>query len=633
MLLLIHYLTIQHSSTPPTNTTFNKEQLDQIHAFETSASACKYSMCDSCKIVKLSMSTKMHGDFSLCKQCYDNKRKPTDFPHPVWIGDDNTMRFDIPRELEDLREGEKLLIQQVSPYVPLHHLQQGSYGSKGHVCSFPQDINHICNVLPRTPTDVSVVKVVKEFSNREGNTQCLTFRIRRNKVLEALRWLKKYNTEYHHIDICEDNFDWMHSPEQDLPHPQQEPQEFQQQESYVTYGENEQQSNAVPGTFGYIATPKNRNLPKAKDTTTTETLHSAYDSSNTSTSIDFPYVAQKAVNEYDKTSKLFCKAFPWLFPGGRGDFNDYSEVKETIDDWMRRLLYYQDGRFAADKMWAFFALNYSVRKKNMDSGAYFVNGFFDDGPQTLEELQDCIKEGDIGWINRLAYFSYHVKASPGYWRFKRSEVYSWINHHIQCGHGAPTLFITLSCAEYHWKDIKKLVEQRLAIAGKDYDCEDKKYIQLVNDYTLIVQEYFQQRVALWLKTIGKHLFGIQHHWLRYEFAPGRGQIHAHMLAITDHKHVFENSYKHKHDKEKQAEILATWATQTFGMTASVPDCDPDTFQPPHDQHPSTIHFIDIKNQDNDAMRCLVDLQYHKCNAKCMKKRKQRYVHEYLPTSM
>ena len=600
---------------------FNHEQLKQIQLFESKASACSYGKCDACKKVKLALATKTVNGSSLCKECKDNKRESNDFCHPTWVDEKGNLRFDIPDELLDLREGEKLLIQQVSPYVPLQHLQQGSYGSKGHVCSFPQDIQYVCNVLPRVPSNISVVKVIKEFTDSKSNdTQRLTFRIRRQKVLNALRWLKQFNSEYKDITIQEKNLNWMKMSEEDLPQPSQDPIECEGNDSYVDYPCNSTDNVPTTGTFGYISTPKNRNTPKAKDNQATKTLRCAYQSNNKSTSIDFPFVEQKAVNEYDKTSKLFCKAFPWLFPGGLGDFNDYSEVKETIDQWMKRLLYFQDGRFACDKMWAFFALNYAVRKKNSDSGAYFVNGFFDNGPQTIQELKESIQNGDIGWINRLAYFSYHVKGSPGYWRFKRSEVYSWINHHMQCGHGAPTLFITLSCAEYHWKDIKKLVKERLAIAGKDVDVDDTKYISIVNDYTLVVQEYFQQRVAIWLKTIGKHIFGIKHHWLRYEFAPGRGQIHAHMLAITDHTEVFQESYKHRHDKDTQAKILSDWASATFGMTASIPDTDEDDFEPPHTSHPSSIRFVDVKNVTNDAFKCLIDLQRHKCGPKCMKKR-------------
>jgi hypothetical protein len=35
--------------------------------------------------------------------------------------------------------------------------------------------------------------------------------------------------------------------------------------------------------------------------------------------------------------------------------------------------------------------------------------------------------------------------------------------------------------------------------------------------------------------VGHDVFDVKHYWLRYEFAPSRGQIHAHLLAIcSDH---------------------------------------------------------------------------------------------------
>ena len=115
------------------------------------------------------------------------------FSHPVWFkdGKHNSPQYNLPPELCGLSEGEKLLIQQVSPYVPLQHLQKGSFGSKGHVCSFPQDISEVCLVLPRLPTDIRVVNVVKEFRDKDNVPHKHTFRIRKQKVLDALAWLKQ----------------------------------------------------------------------------------------------------------------------------------------------------------------------------------------------------------------------------------------------------------------------------------------------------------------------------------------------------------------------------------------------------------------------------------------------------------
>jgi hypothetical protein len=96
--------------------------------------------------------------------------------------------------------------------------------------------------------------------------------------------------------------------------------------------------------------------------------------------------------------------------------------------------------------------------------------------------------------------------------------------------------MTLSCAEYFWPDLKKLLEKYIYLTEgvtvnlvSDID----KLHQALNDYTIIVQEFFQIRVDEFLKTIGLEIFGIKHYWARFEFAKSRGQIHLHLLGITD----------------------------------------------------------------------------------------------------
>ena len=150
-------------------------------------------------------------------------------------------------------------------------------------------------------------------------------------------------------------------------------------------------------------------------------------------------------------------------------------------------------------------------------------------------------------------------------------MYTWINHHIEVGHGLPTFFITLSCAEYMWPDIKRLIKDRFTVAGLDPPNLDKSFVQIVNDYTVIVQEYFQERVKLWLSTIGAKVFHIKYYWLRFKFAPSRGQIHAHMLAIHDKPEVMQPYYTNITDKKKQEVFLHKYMTEELGMTASFPE--------------------------------------------------------------
>ena len=143
-----------------------------------------------------------------------------------------------------------------------------------------------------------------------------------------------------------------------------------------------------------------------------------------------------------------------------------------------------------------------------------------------------------------------------------------------------------------------------------------RYVETVNDYTLIVQQLFQNRVRLWLKTIGKEIFGIEHYWVRYEFAPSRGQIHAHLLAITNH-HAMWNHYYQLEESQRPA-FLCQWMEQNFDMATSVPvrvqSLCKETLN-----HPAKQTFQD---SSLDGSNCLTCLQQHSCSKYCLRKRKR-----------
>jgi hypothetical protein len=71
----------------------------------------------------------------------------------------------------------------------------------------------------------------------------------------------------------------------------------------------------------------------------------------------WPHRSVKPINEYGE-DKIFCLTFPWLFPGEFGDVNEPRAMKLNPGEWAKNLLYYEDARFAKDKLWCFFTLNY-----------------------------------------------------------------------------------------------------------------------------------------------------------------------------------------------------------------------------------------------------------------------------------
>ncbi len=126
---------------------------------------------------------------------------------------------------------------------------------------------------------------------------------------------------------------------------------------------------------------------------------------------------------------------------------------------------YYDGRFATDKTWCFYALDFVTRRRNQDQGSFFIDGFNKEGPKSVSELQQELKNGNTAFLDKITYFNKRIRGSASYWRAKRAELYMWINHHAEQGNGLPTFFITLSCAEYHWPDIVQLLNERLTMAN------------------------------------------------------------------------------------------------------------------------------------------------------------------------
>ena len=494
--------------------------------------------------------------------------------------------------------------------------------------------------------DVSMLKVLRTIQTEIGNTSGTTvkaFRVRKKAVLLALKFLKKHNPQYYDIVIDMSSLDWIEGDEGIL-----DGQEIGEGDVSTFLDTTHQNSDMGPAprqavqprkegddiaAFGYIDTGAKAPLPE-RDQIINDSLQEVVDKSpvKKNITVDWPAVSSLPVSEYgDK--KIFALAFPWLFPGGIGDAKDYPG-KEP--EWGKHLLFYEDGRFAQDQVFCFFALNYIIRKRNSSSGKWFIDKFQGDCPDTLEELKESVEKGNTAFINKLTYYSKRIKGTSSYWFQKRSELYSWINHHAEVGNGAPLYFMTLSCAEYFWPDVINLIQERLKLANLDTsECHvgSPKLPRLVNDYAIVIQEYFQKRVEIWLQTVGKELFGIKHYWVRYEFAPGRGQIHAHLLAIPDKQTMKEICNAQSSSNHSQSggvdsfgEALAAWASAKFGLTASV-EAGFDDLEVDKTNTPVRIRFSDVENNKEsrvmDAQKLMKYCQEHECSEFCLRKSNEK----------
>ena len=616
------------------------EKAVSIMDFEDKCQDIKHNICEFCHSVGLDMKVDRKGRCVSCKS-YKNKEDILQQNMlPIWY-DNHVPQYHVPDVLECLTMAEKMMIQLVSPFIPLTHIKNGTLGISGHVCSFEQDVAGFVDTLPRTRDDVTILRVVKamrtEIGDRTESWHKQAFKVRKLNILAALHWLKEHNEEYKDIVIDKTRLDWI----QDGQNGSLQCLDMKSQDELVTEEDGCQNLNEDYGpcptqnintivrqpsvkAFGMQNLDNEIEL-SPKDSRVCDVLQSQVNASNKKKEItvEWPTRQQEPINEYGPI-KVFARAYPWLFPGGIGDIKDYDN---DMKNWAEMLLRYEDGRFAKDKFFVFFALNYITRHRNSKSGNWFIKEFNAGGPDTLEELQEDIKKGNTSFVNRLTYYSKCIKGSSPFWFQKRSEVYSWINHHVEVGNGAPMFFITLSCAEYQWPDIIRLISERMRIAGDDdSDCYvgSPKLSELLNQHALVVQEYFQKRVKLWLDTVGKDVFDIRHYWVRYEFAPGRGQIHAHLLAICPdnliqklcHEDLKQTNGKYRRDRR-----LAEWASKKFGLTASVKDGFDELHIDSKDS-PCTMRFTDIQDEDTelDQQKLMKVCQVHNCTGFCMRKK-------------
>jgi hypothetical protein len=242
-------------------------------AFEEKCSSFVHKKCSTCNIVSMQ---EIFAKENMCRSCANFNRWTSNYDDmvPSWIGEDGKRNEYVPEVLTRLSEGEKLLIQQISMYVPLQHLMYGQIGAKGHIVSFPQDIYDVCRALPRLPEQVQWIRVVKHFKGADGELSSKSFRVKKTHVLEALEWLQKHNPLYQNVKIEPSNLDWItNGIEQELPASvyQKTDVESEFQAANEDRGPSEEQvakiadkNPDIEQAYGSLA-EFNKHLPKEKD--------------------------------------------------------------------------------------------------------------------------------------------------------------------------------------------------------------------------------------------------------------------------------------------------------------------------------------------------------------------------------
>lgn len=339
---------------------------------------------------------------------------------------------------------------------------------------------------------------------------------------------------------------------------------------------------------------------------------------------------------------MFANAYPWLFPGGIGDIYDeergaVKDLKGPVHDlrsWARHLMQYSDGRFLSDQLFTLYVFNTIQRHDNNTKGNFFYydKNWLGKTMPSLSELKEQIRGGDFTYVSKLRYFSQSIKGSDGFWRSKTTELQSWIDFHVSRQHGPPTHFITLTCAENWWPDLRGIMAdlERNAESTCCVTAESKLSDQLdasnfkamsraARKYPLYVSQYFMRRAKIFMDDFAKKVMGLEYYWGRVEFTSGRGQIHLHILGIAKGK-AYLNDFYRAETEEKKIQVVKDYAEKMLDMTADV-EVDEDHSKL-NDFNVTTSsplgrRFAEASNRIEDHIHLAQDAMFHHCNDYCL----------------
>ena len=234
------------------------------------------------------------------------------------------------------------------------------------------------------------------------------------------------------------------------------------------------------------------------------------------------------LNEF-KIELLATMAFPTLFPDSKGDPTNTAIMHQaTLGKKIKHLIKFSEYingewryRFASHPRFAYWAFNMIQRHRLLSQGSIFLKQNPGDARLTIEQLRQMLQSNTYTILmSKLMHYAKNVSGSNSYWHKAKEDLRATIAQV-----GPPTIFFTLSCAEYHWPEFHNLFDDSES-GNIPPDIRQQHVLQ--NPH--ILDCFFTERTDRFVKYWLKESLGSSWHWYRYEYAVQRGSIHCHGVA-------------------------------------------------------------------------------------------------------
>jgi hypothetical protein len=148
----------------------------------------------------------------------------------------------------------------------------------------------------------------------------------------------------------------------------------------------------------------------------------------------------------------------------------------------------------------------------------------------------------------------------------------------------------------------------------------KQCLMPQGNFPCMQMSFFMKHANSFMKTVMKKALQIERYWSRVEFAPGKGAIHLHIVAIAKNKAYLQDFYNASSLHQK-AEVLNNSAIHHLYITADVKVNDNQDYRPDYLTSPLTRRYSECTDEEEDVRQLAQDCMTHECNRYCLKSTK------------
>lgn len=473
----------------------------------------------------------------------------------------------------------------------------------GHTCLFAHDTGQFINKLPLAPTSLDVLVIRPASASVVAMSRRPEFQVRRARILANLQALQRFHPDYTSTEIDEgvlaslpedgSVFEQLRSTTvEDQP-------QFGLEAGPDTVEEADQEAIVTEAVIPNIGDP----VRVVDDVRAALAPLVQQDLVLTA-----PVIQASLVNEHDPTNPFLRRAFPFLFPSGRGDLHNTRTHKIAEGDYFAHLIRYKDGRFAQDPRFRYvsaeypdlayapryYAFNCIMRWRAKRAAGFYVSRHDEDRGMVAADFADLL-EGDARELAaRVRRHAGLLLGTGPYWGKQSRNLQAMIRQL-----GTPHAFITHSAADIQWPDL------HAHMAGQSNtnitEAERQRHNALnINKNPAITAWWFQRRWSLFFRLVIKPLFSVREHWFRYEWQH-RGSSHVHGLIWLEGAPSPDTL--DINNEPMVEEFLQYWTPRVCAI-------NPKADEPPATLHPCAVLPDDMSFTHQRLAQMLNRVQHH-----------------------